>query len=38
VNDPVRDKFRRLEILDIVGDERLHPTVGSAVDDFVDQH
>jgi MFS superfamily sulfate permease-like transporter len=38
MNDPVRAKFKRFEMLDIVGDERFHPTVGSAVDDNVDQH
>jgi high affinity sulfate transporter 1 len=38
MKDPVRDKLRRFEMLDIVGDERFHPTVGSAVDDYVDQH
>jgi high affinity sulfate transporter 1 len=38
LKDPVRDKLRRFEMLDIVGDERFHPTVGSAVEDYVDQH
>ena len=35
MKDPVRDKLRRFEMTDIVGDERFHPTVGSAVDDYV---
>jgi high affinity sulfate transporter 1 len=38
MKDPVRDKLKRFEMLDIVGDERFHPTVGSAVDDYVEQH
>jgi high affinity sulfate transporter 1 len=38
LKDPVRDKLRRFEMLDIIGDERFHPTVGSAVDDYVGQH
>ena len=38
MKDPVRDKLRRFEMLDILGDERFHPTVGSAVDDYVEQH
>jgi high affinity sulfate transporter 1 len=38
MKDPVRDKLKRFEMLDIIGDERFHPTVGSAVDDYVEQH
>ncbi|SOE86931.1 high affinity sulphate transporter 1 [Burkholderia sp. YR290] len=36
MKDPVRDKLGRFEMLDIVGDEQFHPTVGSAVDDYVE--
>lgn len=28
----------RTQVTGVVGDERFHPTVGSAVDDYVDQH
>ncbi|TCG03973.1 sodium-independent anion transporter, partial [Paraburkholderia steynii] len=35
MKDPVRDKLRRFELFDIIGDERFHPTVGSAVDDYL---
>ncbi|MPW19372.1 sulfate permease [Paraburkholderia sp. CNPSo 3157] len=35
MKDPVRDKLKRFELLDILGDERFHPTVGSAVDAYV---
>ncbi|CAD6507850.1 putative sulfate transporter [Paraburkholderia sabiae] len=38
MKDPVRDKLRRFEMLEIVGDQRFHPTVGSAVDDYVGEH
>jgi high affinity sulfate transporter 1 len=38
MKDPVRDKLRRFEMLDVVGGQRFHPTVGSAVDDYVGQH
>jgi hypothetical protein len=38
MKDPVREKLKRFEMLDIVGDERFDPTVGSAVDDNVEQH
>ncbi|SIT37222.1 Sulfate transporter [Paraburkholderia piptadeniae] len=37
MKDPVRDKLRRFELLDILGDDRFHPTVGSAVDDYVER-
>lgn len=35
MKDPVRDKLRRLELADIMGDHRFHPTLGSAVDDYL---
>ncbi|SEJ81234.1 SulP family inorganic anion transporter [Paraburkholderia diazotrophica] len=35
MKDPVRDKLKRFELLDVLGDERFHPTLGSAVDDYV---
>ncbi|GJH36376.1 sulfate permease [Paraburkholderia hospita] len=35
MKDPVRDKLKRFELFDIIGDEGFHPTVGSAVDDYV---
>jgi MFS superfamily sulfate permease-like transporter len=37
MKDPVRDKLRRFELMDVLGDDRFHPTVGSAVDDYVDK-
>ncbi|MEX3935352.1 SulP family inorganic anion transporter [Paraburkholderia phymatum] len=37
MKDPVRDKLKRFELLDILGDECFHPTVGSAVDDYVER-
>ncbi|HTH61226.1 MAG TPA: SulP family inorganic anion transporter [Paraburkholderia sp.] len=36
MKDPVRDKIRRFELTDLIGDGQFHPTVGSAVDDYVD--
>ncbi|WP_051453973.1 SulP family inorganic anion transporter [Paraburkholderia caribensis] len=33
LKDPVRDKLKRFELMDLIGDERFHPTLGSAVDD-----
>jgi len=38
MKDPVRDKLRRFELTDIIGDASFHPTVGSAVDDYVHKH
>ncbi|SOZ34773.1 SulP family inorganic anion transporter [Cupriavidus neocaledonicus] len=35
MKDPVRDKLRRFELLEAIGDRNFHPTVGSAVDDYV---
>ncbi|WP_404993319.1 SulP family inorganic anion transporter [Cupriavidus pauculus] len=35
MKDPVRDKLRRFELTDVFGDDRFHPTVGSAVDDYL---
>lgn len=36
VKDPVRDKLRRFELTDLIGDARFHPTVSSAVDSYVE--
>jgi MFS superfamily sulfate permease-like transporter len=35
MKDPVRDKLRRFELMDVIGEDRFHPTVGSAVDAYV---
>jgi high affinity sulfate transporter 1 len=35
VKDPVRDKFRRFELLPQLGDDLFHPTLGAAVDAYV---
>ncbi|RDI97158.1 STAS domain-containing protein [Dyella solisilvae] len=34
MKDPVRDKLRRFELMDIIGEQSFHPTIGSAVDDY----
>jgi high affinity sulfate transporter 1 len=36
MKDPVRDKLRRFELTDLIGDACFHPTVGSAVDSYVE--
>jgi len=36
MKDPVRDKLKRFELTEIFGDDRFHPTVGSAVDSYSD--
>lgn len=39
MKDPVRDKLIRFELIDVIGERRFHPTVGSAVDDYLkDSH
>ncbi|HSO54686.1 MAG TPA: sodium-independent anion transporter, partial [Actinomycetes bacterium] len=35
VKDPVKDRLRRYGLLDQLGLERFHPTVGTAVDAYV---
>ncbi len=35
MKDPVRDKLKRFELTPLIGGERFHPTVGSAVDDYL---
>jgi high affinity sulfate transporter 1 len=32
MKDPVRDKLKRFELMELVGAERFHPTINSAVD------
>jgi MFS superfamily sulfate permease-like transporter len=38
LKDPVRDKLRRFELMDILGDAQFHPTIGSAVEDHLGNH
>ncbi|SFD32295.1 high affinity sulphate transporter 1 [Cupriavidus sp. OV038] len=35
MKDPVRDKLRRFELTEVFSNDRFHPTVGSAVDDYL---
>jgi high affinity sulfate transporter 1 len=35
MKDPVRDKLKRFELTDVMGDQNFHPTLGSAVDDYL---
>ena len=37
LKDPVRDKLRRFDLLDLFGADRFDPTVSSAVDRYVDE-
>ncbi|MDT4820155.1 putative sulfate transporter [compost metagenome] len=36
MKDPVRDKLKRFELTEIFRDDRFHPTVGSAVDAYLE--
>lgn len=38
VKDPVKDKLRRLEVLDRIGSDVFQPTVGGAVDAYLEEH
>ena len=38
MKDPVKDKLLRLEVLEQIGSEVFHPTVGAAVDAYLEEH
>ncbi|MNF86903.1 putative sulfate transporter [compost metagenome] len=38
MKDPVKDKFSRFGLLEVFGDNIFQPTVGAAVDDYLDDH
>ncbi|WP_256659548.1 SulP family inorganic anion transporter [Pseudomonas sp. H9] len=38
VKDPVRDKLKRLEVLEHIGHDVFQPTVGAAVDAYLEEH
>ena len=38
MKDPVKDKLKRFELLDRLGTDIFHPTVGAAVDAYLAEH
>lgn len=38
MKDPVKDKFKRFELLDKLGNDIFHPTVGAAVDAYLKRY
>jgi high affinity sulfate transporter 1 len=38
MKDPVKDKLKRFELLDCFGAASFHPTVGAAVDAYLEEH
>lgn len=38
MKDPVKDKLKRFELLDVLGHDIFHPTLGAAVDAYLEQH
>jgi len=38
MKDPVKDKLRRFEIFELFGRNIFHPTIGAAVDDYLQGH
>ena len=38
MKDPVRDKLKRFELLERIGTDIFHPTVGAAVDAYLTEH
>ena len=37
MKDPVRDKLKRFELTEVFSDDRFHPTVGSAVEEYLER-
>ncbi|MDN0082994.1 sulfate permease [Crenobacter sp. SG2305] len=37
MKDPVRDKLKRFDLMELIGGDSFHPTVGSAVDDYLNE-
>ena len=38
MKDPVKDKLRRFELLDQLGEQSFYPTLGAAVDAYLAEH
>jgi hypothetical protein len=38
MKDPVKDKLVRFELLPLLGKDAFHPTVGAAVDAYLEKH
>jgi high affinity sulfate transporter 1 len=38
MKDPVKDKLKRFELLKILGTDIFHPTIGAAVDDYLEKY
>jgi MFS superfamily sulfate permease-like transporter len=38
MKDPVKDKLKRFELLELFGPDVFHPTIGAAVDAYVAEH
>ena len=38
MKDPIKDKLRRFELFERFGVENFYPTIGSAVDAYLEEH
>ena len=38
MKDPVKDKLKRFELLQILGTDIFFPTIGSAVDNYLEKY
>ena len=38
LHDPVKDKLKRFELLQILGTDIFYPTIGSAIDNYVERY
>ena len=38
MKDPVKDKLKRFGLFDLLGPNIFHPTIGAAVDDYLEKY
>ena len=38
MKDPVKEKLKRFEMLERLGTENFHPTIGAAIDAYLEAH
>lgn len=38
MKDPVKDKLKRFEIMQVIGNDFFHPTIGAAIDTYIEKY
>ena len=38
MKDPVREKFKRFELIDVLGANIFHPTIGAAIENYLEKY